>query len=775
MMKWWSISSLRGRMLLVFFAIVCLIVAVTLVTVQNAAYDHSKGQMLAHTKTSARVVEDKILNRSEQIRAALDTLAKDFSTKRLIAGGHEDQASLQAALGNHRRRLETDRLWVQDGQQKLITASPKLEGLTGQDVEDFASPGIHWLALQDKLYLVNSSPVRFVESSPKVNAWLVSAIQAHRLVTDQLVELTDMQVSILDHQGRIVASSYSEHYQQEFAQASLNIQPGLHRLVLGQQDFVYATAKLGSSHPIILLLTTTADQAFLSYNSLIGQLLLILAPAGLLTLLAAIAISNGISRPLTRLASVANRIRQGQYVDRLPSTGTAEVAALADAIDDMQRGIKQREADIEKLAYYDSLTNLPNRNHFNNHLQKCIEARTPLALFMLDLDRFKDINDTLGHAIGDRVLKLVAERLENLSLASGFLARLGGDEYGLVVPLPEQESIHPIIEQVVKAFRQPLEVDRVVMDMDASIGVAFYPEHGQTPAELIQCADIAMYQSKSGHQAYALYQPELNQFSVERLSLMTELRSAIENQQLQLYFQPKVDLQQQSVIGVEALIRWFHPELGFIPPDEFIPLAEQTGAVRDLTHYAIAEALKYQQQWWDQGHKLNVAVNISALDLVDMHLPEYVSELYKNNALSPEQLTLEVTESSVMNDPDTAIVALQRLRDMGITLSIDDFGTGYSSMAQLKKMPVQELKIDRTFVMDMVTNDEDQVMVKTLISLAQNLGMSTVAEGIEEEQALTLLTNYGCNKAQGYFIGKPMSADDLAEWLAPPCDWLKTP
>ncbi|GAA0361752.1 bifunctional diguanylate cyclase/phosphodiesterase [Bowmanella denitrificans] len=768
--KWLPDSSLRTRMLLVFLLILAVIVVVTIVTVQQATYRHSTGQVLAHAKTSAMVVQDKILNQSRQLQAALDTLGKDFSTKQLIASGSEDPASLVSALGNHQRRINADLSWVQNNQQQILATTASF--ITSPLPPELASSSnISWFRLGSDYYLVQAVPVRYVESSPTINAWWFAAINARRFISEELVTLTDMQISLFSPDGQLLDSTLDEELKNGLSTGQLQWDSGLNLVNLGQgkhlDEYIYASFNIGEQRlSLKLLLASPADNAYLSYNSLLVQLILLLAIAGLLALLAAVIISNGITRPLTRLVQVTNKISRGQYVETVPESSTSEIASLSVAIQDMQQGIKQRELEIQQLAYFDALTGLPNRNQFIDHLQQLIHnGQTNAAVLMMDLDRFKDINDTLGHVTGDQLLQLIAERLANLQLSNLFPARLGGDEFGLIWLCQDSSALTPLLEAVEQLFEQPFMLKTLRMELDASIGVARFPEDGQDPASLLQCADIAMYSCKGKHQGHAVYKAELNKYSVQRLSLMSELRGALGEGQLQLYYQPKLDLAHNKVVGAECLVRWIHPIHGFIPPDQFIPLAEQTGAIRELTHWALRSALVQQQQWQEQGYTLNLAVNISPLDLVDMKLPDVLSELADILQQPQLNLTLEVTESAVMSDPSTAIDVLEKLRSMDLVLSIDDFGTGYSSMAQLKKMPVQELKIDKAFVLDLASNADDQVMVRTFISLARHLGLDTVAEGVEDAKTLSLLRQMGCTKAQGYYLSKPLPANAFFQWL----------
>ncbi|MDF2179465.1 EAL domain-containing protein [Aliiglaciecola sp. CAU 1673] len=763
-----KLNSLRSRMLLVFLLMLALIMVATLVTVQTATYGHSTGQVRSHALTSARVVQDKIQNRATQLSTALSTFSQDFSTKGLIRTGKDDPASLRSALGNHQKRMEADLSWVLDQDGRLLSSTAETEAKHLEvSAERYLTGGIHWLKLDNHYYLVQAAPVKFVESSPRANAWLFGAIDAAKLIEQQLVELTDMQVSLMAD-GAVVVGSTLPMVQAETLLSQVNQvlhSPG--SLKLDDMELLFFTFPIGQADALSLqlVLVTPADKAYLSYNSLLGQLALILALAAALALIAAIVVSNGITRPLTSLVSVTNKISKGQYIDEVPQSSTAEIASLSGAISEMQQGIRQRELEIQQLAYFDALTGLPNRNQFNEQLRELIAAQKAVTLLVMDLDRFKDINDTLGHGIGDQLLKLVANRLATLAVPNLFMARLGGDEFGLLCFDDKQVDADTFAKKVRAIFEQPFAINKIVLELDASIGLAVCPEHSSDPDNLVQLADIAMYSCKGHHHSYAIYAPALNKYSVQRLSLMTELKSALASDQLQLYYQPKLDLKKSKVVGVECLVRWIHPVHGFIAPDQFIPLAEQTGAIRHLTNWALRKALQQQQAWRNLGFELQVAVNISALDLVDMKLPEHLAALLDEYQANPSSLILEVTESALMMDAEAAMRALQRIHDMGLVLSIDDFGTGYSSMGQLKQMPVHELKIDKAFVLDLANNKDDQVMVKTLVSLAQHLELSTVAEGVEDEQALSMLREVGCDKAQGFYLSKPLPAAQFESWL----------
>ncbi|WP_232360560.1 EAL domain-containing protein [Paraneptunicella aestuarii] len=766
------LNSLKVRMLLNFLLMLGVIVIVTLYTVQSATYKHSTGQLQDHARTSTNVVKDKITNRGNALQEALNTVSKDFSFKQLIVTGESDPMSLLVALQNYQRRNDADIAWVLDAQGSVLTTS-NTKDIAAQKLEprNLSPNTTQIIKIAGEFYLLKAAPVKFVESSRNINAWLIMGIDARKLITPELVELTDMEITLLvlgaNHQ--IIGSTFSSELREQLTAQQIALESGLNQFQGDMTQYIYSVSEFGSWNetPTYLLLATKEEKAYLSYNSLLVQLIGILAIAAVMALLAAMILSNGITSPITKLVAVANKIRQGEYVSQFPSCSTNEVSTLSAAISEMQEGIKSREEEIQKLAYFDSLTELPNRNQFLQHLGKQIEANpdSELAVLMMDLDRFKDINDTVGHDIGDKLLQDIAKRLRDAAYQGVFIAHMGGDEFGIVIDHTNGQNPKTIAENFSALFQRPFLVSQLTLDVDVSMGIACYPKDGKTAHELMQCVDIALYTCKGQHFPYAIYQPSLNKHSVQRLSLMSELRGAVAEGQLKLYYQPKLAIAEGRISTVECLVRWIHPTHGFIPPDEFIPLAEQTGAIRDVTHWVLKEAFKQQQEWAEAGHQIGIAINISAVDLVDMTLPAYVAELMSEHNTDSDALTLEVTESAVMSEPESALKALNTLQRMGIALSIDDFGTGYSSMAQLKKMPVKELKIDKAFVLELASNEDDRIMVRTLISLAQNLGLNTVAEGVEDEESLNLLAEMGCTKAQGFYLSRPLPAPDFRAWL----------
>ena len=424
----------------------------------------------------------------------------------------------------------------------------------------------------------------------------------------------------------------------------------------------------------------------------------------------------------------------------------------------------------EHEAAHDPLTGLPNRTLYRDRAVEAVaEAsvdRTDVAVMIIDLDRFKEINDTLGHHIGDILLQQIGPRLEAVLRRDDTIARLGGDEFAVLLhDVADQAAAMEVADRMLEALEQPFTLSDVVLDIDASIGIALHPEHGNDIDTLLQRADVAMYLAKETRSGYQVYSPERDPYSPKRLTLLHEMRQAMETGQFVLHYQPKADLDSGRVLGVEALIRWQHPEHGLLPPDLFIPIAERSGLSRPLTLFVLDQSLQQVRQWHDTGIDIGVAVNLTLRNLHDPTFPLDVARLLETHGVTAEWLQLEITESIVMADPVRVLGVLKALRDMGIELALDDFGTGYSSLAHLKRLPVHELKIDKSFVMNMTRDDSDYVIVQSTIDLARNLRLRTVAEGVEDEASWDHLSRLGCDVAQGYYLSRPVPAAELTSWL----------
>ncbi|MAZ89555.1 MAG: GGDEF domain-containing protein [Cellvibrionaceae bacterium] len=759
--------TLQNKILWFVASILILVAALVSVTTLQSAYQHSNQQLQERFETAKQVLTYKLQNDSQVLRSSLENVVKDFNLKQLVASGAEDPESLRVAMINQQRRTDASFTLVFDQAQTIMMSTQTaIDSSTIGSVADYTDERLHLQAIDGRLYLIAAVGMKFLEQQPGYDNWILMGIDLAHLIDSSVVQLTGFNVDVFHQQAHLLSAA-EDSTTQLTTLPSTNHESSRH-LMVDEKDYIAYQFTLEASSPIHFVFTIANQSAFLDFFELAFQLIFEIVIALIAALLLSVYLSRNITKPLRALASVARRIQQGDYQSPIPNFSTEEVKQLSQAFRGMQDGIQEREREINQLAYYDSLTDLPNRNSFIRELQRKVEqgSSETLAVLMFDLDRFKDINDTIGHHFGDLLLKQIACRMEALRLANAFYARVGGDEFTILLSNVAPEEIPPLAQQCIQLFDRPFTIEGIHLDVDASFGLAIYPNHSDSAYGMMQCADIALYKAKGTHHKLIEYDVEFDTLSVQRLNLMSELRKAIEENQLQLYYQPKLCLQTDTVISVECLVRWIHPEYGFISPDDFIPLAEQTGAIRDLTYWAIETALQQHVEWRNSGIALRFAVNISAVDLVDLSLPAYVAEHLDRYKVDSSHLALEVTESALMDDPDAAIKALRMLQRMGISLSIDDFGTGYSSMAYLKQMPVSELKIDKAFVLELATNKDDEKIVKSTVDLAHNLGLSVVAEGVEDEAALSLLRHYQVEYAQGYHIARPMKAEDFLGWIA---------
>jgi diguanylate cyclase (GGDEF)-like protein len=459
----------------------------------------------------------------------------------------------------------------------------------------------------------------------------------------------------------------------------------------------------------------------------------------------------------------------------LPVAGVFELVLLAlyaslfPIMSRVTRRLHRQMREIEHQALHDDLTGLPNRAFFRESAEQAFAEAKALgggvAVLLIDLDRFKEINDTLGHESGDLLLAELGERLRRLLRGTDTVARLGGDEFAILAPgQHDEQSAIVVAERVRRGMDEPFVVSGLTLEVEASVGIALFPDHGEDVETIMRHADVAMYVSKEAH-APKVYSPDHDHYSPDRLALVGELRRALEAEELVLHYQPQLALTGE-LRSVEALVRWQHPERGLLSPDRFLPLAEHTGLIRPLTRYILDAGLRQLRSWHNAGRDIGLAVNLSARDLLDLNLPDEVLELLNKWSVDPTRLELEITENILLTDPTRAGLVLERLGALGVTVAIDDFGSGYSSLNYLRRLPVDVLKIDKSFVLNMATSEHDAVIVRSTIDLGHNLGLRVVAEGVESREVWDRLAALGCDTAQGFYLSRPITAAALDEWLA---------
>ena len=776
--------TLRGKILGFFLLLLLAVMVLLLALVYRSTYQHTLRQVASQLDFAHGVLAHELQSRRQAQSAMADLIAKDFTLlgeiADLVASPQQQAQSLSAALESFAARSQASFALVSAPQGQVLagTSDELLPGaaLPWRDLLDEEDPesAERLVVFGERVLHINATPI--FAPRPNLMGWLLMAFELDDQATTRLAELSGADVALLDGGPgayRVLASNLTALARAELAGQHLSQAPEVFRFELQNLQQVALRAPLSStSGELQVLLMRSLSAELADYQPLQWQLAGIFAIALLLAGLGALWIANTVSRPLSQMVESVRRIAGGDYqaAIQVPATRAGgEVGLLAREFVAMQQGIAEREATISFLAYRDPLTELANRNRFVAELQQALArcvAGDSVAVLLMDLDNFKDLNDTLGHDAGDQLLCQLAARLQQRLRPDEQLARLGGDEFALLIPRCDPGQVIPAAEHYRSALHEPFAVRGISMTLNATLGIALYPDHGESAGSLLQHAEVAMYLGKAQRSPYALYRPELDRHSLLRLALMSELKGAVESGQLSLYLQPKLHIRSRCLYGVECLVRWIHPVHGFIPPDEFIPLAEQTGNVCALTRWVVRTAVAQGRAWQEQGLGLKTAINVSALDLADPGFAAFIAEQLSEQGLSAASLIVEITESAVMADPEQAMGQLQQLCELGVLLSIDDYGTGYSSMAQLKRLPVHELKIDKSFVQDLLSNPDDDIIVRSTIELGHNMGLKIVAEGVETEAILERLDQLGCDIAQGYLLSKPLPPAAFADWLA---------
>jgi diguanylate cyclase (GGDEF)-like protein len=484
----------------------------------------------------------------------------------------------------------------------------------------------------------------------------------------------------------------------------------------------------------------------------------------------ALMLARGISRPIRAITAAARRIGAGDYSPLTLDARKDEVGELATTFRALQVGVEANLSRMTELAHRDELTGLPTRILFVDRLEQAIaagsRAGTPVAVLILNLDHFGDVNETLGHPIGDMLLREVATRLRSVvRRANDSVARIGGDEFAVLMVGSHTSDARRVADAVARALELKMTLDGHVIDVRASIGVAVCPDHGHDLRRLMQRAETAMRAAKHEQLRIAIWDDRYDENGEKRLSLMSDLKKAVNNEELALIYQPRIALGESGEHYVEALVRWQHPTRGLVPPAEFVPLAEQTGFIRTITSWVLESAVAQCAEWRNRGLPMNISINISANDLLNSDMPVHLAQLLEKEGCSAQWITLEVTENAIIGEPGHALKSLERLKQLGCKLALDDYGTGYSSLAYLRRLPLDELKIDKSCTMGMTTDASDALIVRSTIDLAHKLGLTVVAGGVEDDATLNQLRELGCDAVQGFLVSRPLAPEDVPTWV----------
>jgi diguanylate cyclase (GGDEF)-like protein len=783
----WMRGSIGARVIALFLGLLLVVQVASFTALRASLTSHAHSVLPERLVVGGRVLQSLIDRQSQTLVEGARLLAADYGFREAVSSNDTD--TIVSVLANHGARLGAT-------EAALVTTSFELRAATGHDNRDLAllvsrlaAPALA-SGRASQVALLAGRPHQVVMvpiKAPITVGWVLMGVPLDDRLAADMRSLSALNVTLLAKAAGSGAWRPSvSGLPAEQAQA-LALQPwgtlaasqGATTLSLQGEEFevqpmwLSASEQGGPGGSVLALISVSVDEAVRLPRDLQLALLAVTLLGFAAFSVFGVLTARRVTTPLRRLSAAADRLGAGDYSTPV-TTGVRrndELGHLAQAFEQMRISVADKQAQILKLAYWDSLTGLPNRVQFRDAVRDAIREAEALggaaavSVIMLDLDRFKHVNDVLGYRFGDLLLVRVAERLAQQAVRGGDLvARLGGDEFAVLLRHGDIELARAVGQRIERAFDAPLTLEDHTVDMGAGIGLACWPQHASDADVLLSRAEVAMYSAKRRTSGPLVYDPSIDLSSAQTLSLLSELRQALGEGQLRLYLQPKLALDSGKVVGAETLVRWQHPQRGLVPPMEFIPFAEQTGFIRTITMWVFEEAARHWRRLTAEGMKLSLSVNLSTRDLLDPELPQKFEALLAKHRVPAEAFCLEITESAIMDDPQRAQGTLERLSALGFRLSIDDFGTGYSSLAYLKRLPVDELKIDKSFVLSMEADADDAKIVRSTIDLAHNLGLSVVAEGVENATVWNMLRELRCDQAQGFHMGRPMAAGDFSQW-----------
>jgi diguanylate cyclase (GGDEF)-like protein len=763
------LRSLQRRIVLVFVGLLALVMALILALVTRSNGSIVAAEIERELSAGTHVFTLLIEQNQRQLETAATVLSADFGFREAIAT--QDRPTILSVIRNHGLRINAQVMMVISPERILIadTQSDALESRPFPFPEllpDAASAGKSsgFREMRDgRLYQIVLVPI----SAPKVIAWVAMGFLVDDKWARDLSEMTGLAVSVVRHRGNgvtVFASSLDGAKRTALSGALTQWPDNVTRaLPVGDEHFQTIQVPLG--HEASVVLQRSIEQAEAPFRSLQTVLWTIVLAGIVIFALGSLMLARRIVRPINQLAMAARRIEAGNYAEPVPSLPPDEIGQLAISFDLMRVMVASRENEILKLAYEDTLTGLPNRTRFLEVFSQ-LPKDSQGAVAVLNLDRFALINNALGHSIGDRLLNEIGLRFAHFLSGTGLVARLWGDEFAFLLQGVDQAAATEFAETVLRILRDPVTLDGQRFDVGGGIGIALYPRHGQDGATLLRRAELAMYAAKRSHNSVAFAGDAGDEPPHEQLSLIGEMREAMAHNEFLLHYQPKLDLVTRKITGAEALIRWRHPERGLVPPIRFIPFAEQTGFIREITPWVLETVAAHTAQWRKDGLFIVPSINLSARDLLNPGLVGHMRTLIGSHGIPADGLCLEITESALMEDPQLALAHLGELAALGFKLSIDDYGVGQASLAYLKTLPVHELKIDQTFVRSIADSPRNAAIVRSTIVLCHALGLTVVAEGAETTDDLDWLASNECDIAQGFGIARPMPAEELPVWIA---------
>lgn len=769
-------NSFQARISLFLALLLLLVIGAVYFAVKAVTITVASDQAQEQLKTGTRVFERFMDLRWRRIQYGLNWLTNDSDFREATIKG--SPSLIEHALQEFEASLHGSELFVLDLDGNIITST--LKGLPAGQAFPYAKA----LRLARRntqtmvIGILAGRPYMLVQGvvlGPLPVVRVVSGMPMDDVFAHELSSLSNLEVSFMtvkpgesgilsSTQPDFMSASIIEFVQEHTPGSTIHFSEFHGRRFLGQMLQLANSGDPGNGQ-VMAVLQSPLDQTMQAFDSLDRKFLWISLGALLASLLGALWLARAVSRPVSLLAEAAQRIGRGNYETPVELTRRDELGFLAKAINAMQSGIAVREQQLAHNALHDPLTGLPNRALAMERLGSAISARRGVVLIYLGIDNYRVINESFGPEGGERIMRESARVMLDALRERDTAARITGNEFLLLLESTQVDVGVALADRLYALLKRPLSIDGHEVLLEVCMGIAIYPLNGRSAEELISRAAIACRDAAALPGYLQVYQQDRDLAHQRQIQLIRDLRSAASDGQLQLYYQPKMDIRSGHVRQAEALLRWQHPELGMVSPAEFIPLAERTGSMFLLTGWVIEEGIRQLSAWNRKGLHMQLSLNISAEDLHGENLLMTVERLLKRYQLSAEQLIFEITESTAMRDPEHSLNVLEKLRDGGISLSVDDFGTGYSSLAHLKRLPVQELKIDQSFIRNLDETSEDAVIVRSTIEMSHNLGLKVVAEGVEYQHTLELLERWHCDTAQGYLISRPMDAVAFEAWV----------
>jgi len=761
-------TSFRTKLLLLTIVPLAVAQVVTLFAVMRTVEEDIRTGAQESLQLGAVVVNEFLAARTEQLRTSVEVLAADYGLKEATATG--DAATIRSVLENHSKRVGADIAALVDLDGVLIASTLSEAERSRVDVVQLIADASQirresTTLVGDSAYHMFSVPLR----APVTIGWVVLGFEIGDTLTDRIGGLTGLDVTVVHSNGRFNTILSTQSMEPERIDPTRDTDMVYMPTSAKDQALTIQTPFIRGDASVLVVLQRSLRVAMLPYIEARRGLLAFGAALLVFVALAGGWFSTTIASPLRTLGAAARRMISGDYDTSVTVESDDEFGELASSFNAMQTAISEREQRISHHALHDSLTDLPNRALILKDLTQSIEqarkSDSAVTVLSIRLVRMSEISSTLGHDATDELIKMAARMLQANLGNTEIVGHTGTNEFVIVLPNHNIESSLSFVDRIEGLLGSGVSLGRVNIILQAEIGVAEFPRHGSAANDLLRFASIARAEAEAGNDHVRVYQKGREDEFLRRLRVVNDLPSALRHGEVETWFQPKISLPDGKVCGAEALVRWQHPELGFLNPDDFVPAAEKSGTIVVLTRHVLSEAVRQCREWEDAGHELQISVNLSARDLLDEYLPYYVVQILKEHDLAANRLTLEVTESSIMEDLRRATTVLDLLKDVGVMISMDDFGTGHSSLAQLRNIPLDELKIDKSFITTIASDEHNDAIVRTTVELAHGMGLRVVAEGVEDATTIRRIAALGCEQAQGYFLSKPVPPAQLLAWL----------